>query len=152
MDLNQTQNVHSTIREGKKMTETQNQLASWDDVQLKTATDFVKFQDPDAQTGIPVEQVFVIKNWQLFWADEKDYNDKNKTVRKVKFTADVVAIDGKLVTKKISTSSSRFINAVKPRLKDKTPTVGVYLSIMKVGKDNATNYVVKEVPATELYK
>lgn len=132
--------------------EQQTQVANWDDVQIKSMTEFVKFQDADKDTGIPVEQVFAVRNWTLFWADETDYNDKNKTVKKVKFTADVVGIDGKLATKKIATSSSRFINAVKPRLKDKQPTNIVFLSIMKVGKDNATNYVVKEVPATELVK
>lgn len=132
--------------------ETQTEVANWDDVQIKSTTDFVKFQDPDKETGIPVEQVFAVKNWNLVWADEPDYNDKTKKVRKVKFNADVVGIDGKLVNKKISTSSSRFINAVKPRLKDKQPTSVVFLAIMKVGKDNATNYVVKEATATELVK
>lgn len=135
------------------MENTQKQLASWDEVQIKPATEYVKFKKPDVKTGIPVEEVFVIKNWEIFWADEKDFNDNSKIVKKIKFKCDVVAIGQKIVNNtKISNSSSRFITAIKPWLQNKSPNVAVFLSIMKIGNGKDTNFVIKEVQATELYQ
>jgi len=126
------------------MTDTQTQVANWDDVQ-QTTTDFVKFK-------AGVKQVFAIKNWTLFWAEEPDFNDKQKKVRKVKFNCEVIGEDGKLVSKKISTSSSRFINAVKPKLQGKQPTTITFLAIAKIGEGNGTNYFVEDATPTELIK
>lgn len=131
------------------MTEIQ---ATWDDVQIKPKADYVSFIEPDKDTGVPVSQVFAVKNWTLTWRDEADYNDKSKTIKKVRFDCDVVGIDGKLTSKKIGTSSSRFINAIKPHLKDKSPSSIVFLDIMKVGRNESVNYVIKVVAPTLLDK
>ena len=128
----------------------QKNIATWDEVQTAKQTTYVKFQDADKLTGIPVEQTFAVKNWQLFWSEEKDFNDKTKTVKKIKFQCDVVGEDGKIVQKKISNSSSRFINAIKPVLKDKKPESIVFVTVTKLGTGTATSYYVKEAKPTVL--
>lgn len=123
------------------MTETQKTIeeASWEDA--VSAGSFLKFEE-----GKRVK--VAVKDWKLAWVEEPSFDDKSVMERKVKFTCDVVGLDGKQYNAKIGSTSKRFIAAVKPFLKGAEGIV--FLSIKKIGKDNATNYDVEACEPTVL--
>lgn len=125
--------------------ETQTTAVNWDSVQ-EPGTDFVKFADKQAN-------IYAVKNWKLETGKEKKFGTQTnppEMVDKIKFTCEVVGIDGKLTKKVISTSSSRFLNAIKPCLKDKSPSSIVFVRIKRIGIGNATAYDIEPSQPTEL--
>ena len=122
------------------MTDTQNQLgkATWEDA---ASGQFLKFEE-----GKRIK--VAVKNWELNWVNEPSFEDKSILERKVKFTCDVVGLDGKQASAKIGSTSKRFMDAVRPHLKDAQGIV--FLSIKKIGKDSATNFDVELLEPTVL--
>lgn len=108
-------------------------LASWDEAQ---SSSFVEFIDGERHT-------YAVKDWKLVKVQKPSYDDKTKLVDMIEFRCDVVAIDGKQAKAKIGTTSKRFIAGVRQFLEKATPGSIVFLSIKRIGKDNATNYDVE---------
>jgi hypothetical protein len=116
------------------MENTQKEL-SFDDA-LQNKGEFYKFEE-NKRVKI------AIKNWKLILVERTDLNDKTKKVQVPEFQADVVLEEGNEVNKRLGILSKRFMANIRPFVEKKDPTKPVYLSIKKIGKDNATNYDIE---------
>ena len=85
-----------------------------------------------------------VQNWKIVEVEKEDFNDKTKKVLQPQLEADVIMQDGEKVQKRLSILSKRFMANAREFLEDKEPTSIVYLSVKKIGKDNATNYDIEE--------
>lgn len=114
--------------------------ASWTDV---TTSKYVKFDED-------VRKTYAITNWKLFWVEQDNYAKTGKEKR-IKLTADVVGVDGKIVKDYvISNTSKRFIEKMRRYLENKSSSSVVFLSIKKIGKDKNTAYDIESVEPTPL--
>jgi hypothetical protein len=117
---------------------------TWDEAQ---SASFVQFEDGK-------RFVYAVTNWKLARVQKPDYNDKTKLVDMIEFQADVigmsnevkkdVVIECKPVKMKIGSTSKRLMAGMRPCLEKRKSDEVVFLSIKRIGKDNATNFDVEE--------
>ena len=109
---------------------------SWDEA-LAGNGDFMKFEEGKRYK-------IAVQNWKIVEVLKEDYNDKTQKVMQPQLEADVILEDGKEVKKRLSILSKRFMGNAREFLENKDPTTIVYLTVKKIGKDNATNYDIEE--------
>lgn len=117
-------------------TEQYNTEISWDDA-LAQNGEFMKFEE-----GKRVK--IAIQNYRIISVEKADFNDKTQMVIQPQFEADVIMENGEKCSKRLSILSKRFMAAVRPFLEGKPSGDIFYISVKKIGKDNATNYDVED--------
>jgi len=108
---------------------------TWEDA-LKDQKDFLIFEENE-KTSV------ALTNWTLTEEEVRKYKSEEMEIKPV-LRADVIGLNGKACEKQLRTSSVRLFKALSNFLDLEKNQEVVFVSIVKIGKESATNYFVEK--------